>query len=705
MNSTRCNLTLLLFFFSAVFSAQASSKFVENKSTPLKTHIEDIKHLETAINDQFSIDTPPDNPNIKWKIEKTSTRIWVDPDEETVDINYLGMPWLELHYTQEGWNVLDTISQITHGFNLQLMSHNLIHKKDWAFYAGLDWGKQYSGRSDKKQVAFDLTESVLGKTWMYKKSTDLLFRGHIELNKMKIAPYLTFFGGPRVYSIGQKIVHNRNPRDSDGFPVLAGSKENLTRHTLIIGGAGIGVRIPLKEGGSLDIRYEQIYGGRTALVDMEGTGLIGTVYTPSYVNQRTNTGQLKLGWIIGENSSSVTDRYLQQEGHWIEYSESSKYFNNNVLANDIYNRCSNLNELEWIDESSKEIDWSEEKKGYLYHPFLNRMGNGWFGIHYTEEGWGSLNFGELTSHGYNFQLMTKNKVQASNWALYTGADFGMQFNEKSNRQEILFDNDREDIGFTYLSSKSLDLLVRGHLEYAKYKIIPYVTMFSGPRFQFVDQTTSIYNPVTPEGNEVEQVATDDLSTKTRLIGGVGFGTRIRITRRMSMDVRYEYLQHLFASGDNVDLKATKFVDTNYELVYTNAKLKAGNLKIGLIFNVGHKKQYKTYEQKYATVTSVVYLNPKDNEQLDTIINKCLLDEKMQIEKDKARSREMQKLREIEAFRESRSNNTSSENPTTTAKDDNSTPILKNIFDKRDKSSTPKQKKEKMPDIKDPVIRH
>ena len=91
---------------------KTDSKFVKIKSANFKTHIEDINHFESAIDDQFSIDTPPDNPNIKWKIEKTSTRIWVDPDEETVDINYLGMPWLELHYTQEGWNVLDTISQI-----------------------------------------------------------------------------------------------------------------------------------------------------------------------------------------------------------------------------------------------------------------------------------------------------------------------------------------------------------------------------------------------------------------------------------------------------------------------------------------------------------------------------------------------------------------------------------------------------------------
>lgn len=191
----------------------------------------------------------------------------------------------------------------------------------------------------------------------------------------------------------------------------------------------------------------------------------------------------------------------------------------------------------------------------------------WIGIHYTQEG---IDYSDSNkTHGFNVQFMSGNLIKNTPFAFYGGLDWGMQFRGRGKRQEVILNTVNEDLGFTYLSSVSHDILLRGHLEFPKYPIVPYATFFAGPRIYATGQKVGMYNPpVDTEGS-----SRDNVQTSALLAMGGGIGARVKLIDYASLDFRYE--QFFEETKSVVDLTESRLVGTAYNLELKNQKTDFG----------------------------------------------------------------------------------------------------------------------------------
>ncbi|MFT7591288.1 MAG: hypothetical protein ACI9UJ_001211, partial [bacterium] len=137
--------------------------------------------------------------------------------------------------------------------------------------------------------------------------------------------------------------------------------------------------------------------------------------------------------------------------------------------------------------------WVDTTYRYIHYKPSRDIEEGWIGIYFTDQTMTNANqWQQIGRHsrtlGFNIQAMSGNILPGENLAIYGGLDWGMQFYGRSDKSEVLINSVNEDRGLTYLRSHSNDIFLSGQIEWAKARIVPYVTGSIGTRIFTTGQT-------------------------------------------------------------------------------------------------------------------------------------------------------------------------------------------------------------------------
>jgi hypothetical protein len=237
---------------------------------------------------------------------------------------------------------------------------------------------------------------------------------------------------------------------------------------------------------------------------------------------------------------------------------------------------------------------AKKKKDYTFR-------DGFAGIHFTSQHpiSDALKDSNRYNAGFNLQLMSRNLLKTSPFGGYLGVDWGMQFYGKGNKTNVQLNTNNGDSGWTRLSTFSMDFFVRGHVEYARHKLIPYVNFFAGPRFYSTNQKVQSYIPLANSESSDLINATTSVSFMT----GVGAGMRLRISDVVSLDARFDWMN---GSGVKLtDLDKSSFNGLSYNLVKKSVNPEYYQLKFGVLFNLGYDEEYVP-----TTTTNNTYREPQ-----------------------------------------------------------------------------------------------
>lgn len=226
--------------------------------------------------------------------------------------------------------------------------------------------------------------------------------------------------------------------------------------------------------------------------------------------------------------------------------------------------------------------WVPDQYDYEEIDSLRTIQDGFIGVHFTAQQAKGV---DSMSAGFNIQFMSGNRLENANWGLYGGFDFGMQFYGSGKKSGVVLNNTSLDSGYTRLRSQSLDFFGRAHLEYAKFPIIPYFNLNAGPRIYYTNQQVSSYVPL----KNTESSSSNNAHTSVSMMYGIGAGVRIRVSKVVSLDMRYEWMSG--TKVKQVDLGKSTFNGLNYNLVYNKANPTVEQFKVGLLFDLS-SPQYR-----------------------------------------------------------------------------------------------------------------
>ncbi|MBS3915866.1 MAG: hypothetical protein KG003_15325 [Bacteroidetes bacterium] len=223
-------------------------------------------------------------------------------------------------------------------------------------------------------------------------------------------------------------------------------------------------------------------------------------------------------------------------------------------------------------------------------PYGNFRGP-WIGIHFTmqdPEKPLAMDSGRQQA-GFNFQIMSANLLDNQWFGAYLGMDFGMQFYGRGEKYGVVLNNTSQDSGYTRLSMHSFDFFARGHFEFGRLPLKPYVNVFAGPRIYAASQYTESYSHKTDYENNSR---TNALTTASFMYGGA-VGLRLAVSRHVSLDGRVEYM-----SG--TDTKIADLDKSNFDGGLATYKLQTIKLqpayyqfKFGVLFDL-----WDDYEEDY-----------------------------------------------------------------------------------------------------------
>lgn len=243
--------------------------------------------------------------------------------------------------------------------------------------------------------------------------------------------------------------------------------------------------------------------------------------------------------------------------------------------------------------------------------------DGFIGIHYASQQalTPSLKDSDRYNAGFNLQIMRRNLLPVSPFGGYVGLDWGMQFYGKGNKINVQLNTNNGDSGWTRLSTFSMDFFARGHIEYARYKLIPYANFFAGPRFYSTNQRVQSYIPLanTESSNLV------NAATSMSFMTGAGAGLRWRITDVVSLDARLDWM-----SGSNakiVDLDKSTFNGLSYNLVKKSVSPEYYQVKFGILFNLGNDENYEPAKTTHSTYREPQYIYTQPTYQYYDSISK------------------------------------------------------------------------------------
>ncbi len=253
----------------------------------------------------------------------------------------------------------------------------------------------------------------------------------------------------------------------------------------------------------------------------------------------------------------------------------------------------------WIPE---EYEWVEDVSN-------KTISDAFIGFHFTAQ---KPRATDTMSAGFNFQIMSGNRLNDKHWGLYGGFDWGMQFYGKSKKTNVALNNTRQDSGFSVLRSRSMDFLGRVHLEYSKFAIVPYLNVMAGPRIYYANQHVASYVPL----ENTESSTTNNAHTSVSMMYGLGAGLRFRVSPVVSLDLRYEWMNG--TKVKQVDLNKTTFNGLNYDLKYKEGQPKLEQFKLGILINLSERDyDKKLVKEGYykETIIDSLQVDPKDSNKV------------------------------------------------------------------------------------------
>lgn len=222
--------------------------------------------------------------------------------------------WIGLHYSTQGKFLSETFDHS--GFNMQFMSGNIFKQQNKiGFYAGLDFGVLFNGRSENENIILNTLNGDIGITRISNRTYDFLGRFHAEIPDKIAVPYLTGFAGPRMHATGQYIEALLPYRDQE-----SSSYTNIKTSTTLAYGLGLGIRWKLNKRISFDTRYEYIATtGNASTYDLQNTNFDASrgSFDQNLMPLAPDYGMLKIGFIFNLSTARTTKK-LVQEGYYKE---------------------------------------------------------------------------------------------------------------------------------------------------------------------------------------------------------------------------------------------------------------------------------------------------------------------------------------------------------------------------------------------------
>lgn len=253
--------------------------------------------------------------------------------------------------------------------------------------------------------------------------------------------------------------------------------------------------------------------------------------------------------------------------------------------------------------------WVPEQYDWVADNSNKTVTDGFIGMHFTAQ---KDRGGDSSSAGFNLQFMSGNRIYSENWGLYGGLDWGMQFYEKGRKNNVALNNARGDSGFARLRSHSMDFLGRGHLEYARYALIPYINVMAGPRIYATNQQVESYVPLA----ETESGTSNNVHTSVSMLYGFGAGLRLRLTPVISLDARYEWING--SKVERVDLNNSNFNGLSHNLRYYKTSPRQDQFKFGILIDLSEPDyEKKIIKEGYYKVTTIdsLQIDPKDSNKV------------------------------------------------------------------------------------------
>jgi uncharacterized membrane protein YgcG len=250
----------------------------------------------------------------------------------------------------------------------------------------------------------------------------------------------------------------------------------------------------------------------------------------------------------------------------------------------------------------------------------------WMGIHFTAQQAESPELMDSArdgkSYGFNWQIMSNNLIKRNDFGAYAGFDFGAQWYGKTKNYGVVLDNTQLDSGFTRLNSYSLDFFARGHFEYARFPLKPYVNAFFGPRIYGTSQYTEAYRHKT----EYENSSSNNVYATASLMYGGALGARLAISKHVSLDARYEIMQGTETNLVNLNESSFSGLST-----FTLSKFKVTptyhQVKVGVLFDLWDSEEPNTYnEEKSNEVVQVTEYYYYDSTTMQYIKVNCRCNE-------------------------------------------------------------------------------
>lgn len=246
----------------------------------------------------------------------------------------------------------------------------------------------------------------------------------------------------------------------------------------------------------------------------------------------------------------------------------------------------------------------------------------WMGIHFTLQNpeLPILMDSNRQNAGFNWQFMSNNLIPRHEFGAYLGFDFGMQFYGHGKNYGVVLNNTELDSGFTRLNTTSFDFFVRGHFEYAKFRLKPYVNGFVGPRLYSTNQYTEAYH----HKQNYDNSSSNSVATSGSLMYGGALGARYAISKHVSLDLRYELMQGTETRLVDLDQSAFSGIST-FNLNKFKAAPAYSQWKFGVLFDLwdgNTEKEYEPLNNNEVTEVTEYYTYDSTTNQYIRVNCKC-----------------------------------------------------------------------------------
>lgn len=216
----------------------------------------------------------------------------------------------------------------------------------------------------------------------------------------------------------------------------------------------------------------------------------------------------------------------------------------------------------------------------------------WMGIHFTTQmpQTPALIDSNRQNYGFNFQFMSSNLLGRQDFGAHLGLDFGALWYGRTKNHGVVLDNSSLDSGFTRLSTHSFDFFARGHFEYARFRVKPYINGFAGPRIFATSQYTEAYRHKV----DYENSNNTNAFTSASLMYGGAIGARVAITKHVSLDARWEIMRGTETVLVDLDKSKINSLST-YDLSKFRVAPEYQQIKVGVLFDLWDGEEEREYE--------------------------------------------------------------------------------------------------------------